>query len=140
MKLRSHVIVSIIFSALFLVVFKSWIIFIYSFFCGALINCDHVLDYLWSYRKRFRAREFLNTSYCEKGYMCSVIFHSWEILLPLNLYAFFVSGNSWIIGITLGLTQHVILDQIFNNSSWSAYFFFMRLKNGFDREKIFKTD
>mgnify|MGYP003970074027 CR=1 len=140
MTLKNHITTSIIISALIFAISKSWIIFTSSLISGVLIDCDHILDYLWSYRKRFRVKEFLNTCYCEKDYKCGVIFHSWELLLPLNLYAFLVSDNLWVMGITIGLTQHVVLDQIFNKSNWSAYFFFIRLKNGFDREKMFKID
>jgi hypothetical protein len=44
MELRSHVIISVIFSTLFYLVFKSWTIAVSSFFSGVLIDCDHVFE------------------------------------------------------------------------------------------------
>jgi len=52
MKLRSHVIVSIILSAFLFEISKSWIIFTSSLISGVLIDIDHVFDYFWEYRKR----------------------------------------------------------------------------------------
>ena len=105
-----------------------------------MIDIDHVLDYFWEFRKRLRLKQLFDVHYNEKILFFMVILHSWELLLPLNLYAFFVSGNLWIIGIAIGFTQHVVLDQIFNTVYWSTYFFFMRFKNGFDVKKIFRIN
>ncbi len=136
MKLRSHVIASIIFSTLFFVVFKSWTIATVSFFSGVLIDIDHVLDYFWEFRKRFRLEEFFSAYRNDKVFFSAIIFHSWELLIPLNIYAFFISGNLWVIGIAIGFTQHVVLDQIFNNPSGCMYFFFWRVKKGFNLKKM----
>ena len=140
MKLKHHITASIIISALLLAISKSWIIFTSSLISGVLIDIDHVLDYFWEFRKRFRLEEFFSTHRNEKAFFCAIILHSWELLFPLNIYAFIISGNSWIIGIAIGFTQHVVLDQIFNTVYWSTYFFFMRFKNGFDVKKIFRIN
>jgi hypothetical protein len=108
MKLRAHVIASIMFSTLFFLVFKSWTIAVVSFFSGVLIDCDHIIDYFWEYRKRFVVKEFFDVHYNLKILFFLVIFHSWELLIPLNLYAFLVSDNLWIIGITLGFTNTLL--------------------------------
>ena len=140
MKLKHHITASIILSAFLFAVSKSWIIFASSLISVVLIDIDHVLDYFWEFRKRLRLKQLFDVHYNEKILFFMVILHSWELLLPLNLYAFFVSGNLWIIGIAIGFTQHVVLDQIFNTVYWSTYFFFMRFKNGFDVKKIFRIN
>ncbi len=137
MKLRSHVIASIIFSSLFLVIFKSWTIAAVSFFSGVLIDCDHIIDFFCEFRKRFNVKQFFDVHYSEKILFFMVIFHSWELLFFLNIYAFFMGCNPWIIGIAIGFTQHVVLDQIFNNPGLS-YFFFWRLKKGFKKKKMLR--
>ncbi len=136
MKLRSHVFASVIFSSIFLLVFKSWPVAISSFISGVLIDCDHVLDYMWSYGKRFRVKEFFDTYHKQKMLFVMIIFHSWDLLFLLNIYAFLISGNPWIIGITIGFTQHVALDQILNRRYGWLYFFFWRLKKGFHTDRM----
>ncbi len=137
MKLRSHVVASIIFSTIFFVVFKSWSIAVSSFMSGVLIDCDHVIDYLLKFRKRFRVKDFFGTYYNDKMLFVMIIFHSWELLLLLNIYAFLMSGNPRVIGVTMGFTQHVALDQTFNNLNGWIYFFFWRLKRGFYAKEMF---
>ena len=138
MRLRQHVIASIIFSTLFFMVFKSWTISAVSFFSGILIDLDHVIDYYWEHRKRLRFNEFFDSFYQSRNFFFGTIFHSWELLLLLNLYAFFVSGNSWIIGIAIGFAQHIVLDDIFNkDTSRLKYFFFWRLRYGFNAKRMF---
>ena len=128
MKLRSHVIASIIFSTLFFVVFKSWTIATVSFFSGVLIDIDHVFDYFLEFRKRFEVKEFFDVHHNRKILFFMAIFHSWELLALLSICAFLMSWNPWIVGTIIGFTQHIILDQIFNkNPNRLKYFFFWRL-------------
>ena len=137
MKLQHHITISLFFSAFLFAVSKSWIIFTSSLISGVLIDCDHVLDYFWEFRKRFRVKEFFDIHYNEKNLFFMVIFHSWELLALLSICAFSMSWNPWIVGVTIGFTQHIILDQIFNTSNRWTYFFFWRLRNGFNMKKMF---
>jgi len=136
MKLKQHITISLFFSAFLFAISKSWIIFTSSLISGVLIDIDHVFDYFWEYRKRLVIKDFFSAHYNRKASFGSLIFHSWELLFSLNIYAFFISGNSWIIGITIGFTQHVVLDQIFNKPNKWGYFFFWRLKNNFSLKKM----
>ena len=56
------------------------------------------------------------------------------IALPVGFLGFMINP---IIGITLGFTQHVALDQIFGKHNGLVYFFIWRLKNGFSVKRIF---
>ena len=136
MKLRSHVIASIIFSTLFFMVFKSWKIAAVSFLSGVLIDIDHVFDYFWEFRKRLIVKEFFDLNYQGKTFFLMIVFHSWELLALLSICAFLMSWNPWAVGVTIGFTQHIVLDQIFNKSKRLAYFFLWRLKNGFRIKKM----
>ncbi len=140
MKLKHHITASIIISAFLFAISKSWIIFTSSLISGVLIDIDHVFDYFWEFRKRLVAKEFFSAHYNRTASFGSLIFHSWELLFLLNIYAFFICGNSWIIGITIGFTQHVVLDQIFNKPNRWGYFFFWRLKNNFSLKKLLQVD
>ncbi len=143
MKLKSHFFVSIIFSTLLFVIFKSWKISVSSFLSGVLIDCDHIFDYLWEFRNRFSIKKFFDVYYNGKMLFSMIVFHSWELLALLTICAFSMNWNPWIIGTTIGFTQHIVLDQIFNKPSrcykpsrW-AYSFFWRLKNDFNIKKMF---
>ena len=125
------------FSTLFFLVFKSWTITVVSFFSGVLIDCDHIIDYFWEYRKRFIVKEFFYVRYYGKALFCMAIFHSWELLALLSICAFSMSWNPWILGVTIGFTQHIILDQIFNKPHRLKYFLFWRLKNSFNVKKMY---
>jgi hypothetical protein len=137
MKIKNHITTSIIISALIFAISKSWIIFTSSLISGVFIDIDHVIDYLLEFRKRFRVNEFFDAYYNDRTLFTMIIFHSWELLIPLNFYAFLISGNPWIIGIAIGFTQHVALDQIFNHPNGWVYFFFWRVKKGFNLKKMY---
>ena len=136
MKLKSHVLASIIFSTLFFVIFKSWKISVYSFLSGVLIDCDHIFDYCWGHRRRFRIKEFFDVYHNNKALLFITVFHSWVLLALLSICAFLMSWDPWIVGVTIGFAQHIVLDQIFNKAGRLTYFFFWRMKNGFDMKKI----
>ncbi len=137
MKLKHHITISLFFSAFIFAISKSWIIFTSSLISGVLIDCDHIFDYFWEFRNRFSVKEFFDVYYNGKMLFSMTVFHSWELLALLSICAFSMSWNPWIIGTTIGLTQHVVLDQIFNKPSRWAYFFFWRLKNDFNMKKMF---
>ncbi len=136
MRLKQHITISLFFSAFLFAITKSWIISTSSLISGFLIDCDHVLDYFWGFRKRFRVKEFFNDHYNGEIKFIMVIFHSWELLVLLSICALLIGWNPWIIGITIGFTQHVVVDQIFNKPNRWLFFFFWRLNNGFDANKM----
>ena len=136
MKLRSHIIASIIFSTLFFWVFKSWKITAVCLLSGVLIDIDHVFDYFLEHKKRFRVKEFFDLHNNAKMLFFMVIFHSWELLALLGICAFLMKWDPWVVGVTIGFTQHIILDQIFNKPNKWLYFFLWRLKNDFSAIKF----
>ncbi len=136
MKLKHHITASIILSAFFFAISKSWIIFTSSLLSGVLIDLDHVLDYFCEFKKRFSVKKFFDIYYNGNVLFIMVIFHSWELLALLSICAILMSWNPWIIGITIGFTQHVVVDQIFNKPNKWLFFFLWRLNNGFDAKKM----
>ncbi len=137
MKLKSHIFASIIFSTLFFVIFKSWKISVSSLLSGVLIDIDHIIDYYREHGINLRIKQFFEVCHNTKLIRVWLIFHSWELLALLSICAFLMSWDPWIVGLTIGFTQHIILDQIFNKPDRLAYFFFWRLKNGFNVKKMF---
>ena len=137
MKLKHHITISLFFSAFLFAISKSWIIFTSSLISGVLIDCDHIFDYFWEFRNRFSVKKFFDVYYNGKMPFSMIVFHSWELLALLSICAFSMSWNPWIVGVTIGFTQHIILDQIFNKTNRWVFFFFWRLKNGFNVRKMF---
>ncbi len=137
MKLKQHITISLFFSAFLFAVSKSWIISTSSLISGVLIDCDHIFDYFWEFRKRFRVKEIFDAYHNEKILFHMKMFHSWELLALLSICAFSMSWNPWIVGVTIGFSQHIVLDQIFYKRNRWIYFFFWRLKNGFNMKKMF---
>lgn len=136
MKLKNHITASIIFSAFLFAISKSWIIFTSSLLSGVLIDLDHVIDYFWEYRKRFRVKEFFDVHHNKKILFNMVVFHSWELVSLLSICAFLMRWNPWIVGTIIGLTQHIVVDQISNKSYKWNYFFFWRMMYGFSVKKM----
>lgn len=114
MKLKSHITVSIIFSAFLFAISKSWIIFTSSFIGGVLIDIDHILDYSREHGIDLRIKQFYERFHRKEVTRVWIILHSWELLLLMSICAFLMGWNPWIVGTIIGLTQHIILDQIFN--------------------------
>jgi len=68
-----------------------------------------------------------------------LILHSYELLWALWGVALFVAPHPVWIGILLGMTVHVLLDQLFNRTHIFAYFWFYRAWFGFPH-KVFYRD
>lgn len=66
--------------------------------------------------------------------------HSWEIIILFGLVTWFVSPQGLMLGIFIGLTQHMIFDQAFNHTKPLGYFLLNRLKNKFAGNKVFNYD
>ncbi|MBT6046711.1 MAG: hypothetical protein HON76_09865 [Candidatus Scalindua sp.] len=137
MKLKSHVFASIVFSTLFFMVFRSWKISVSSFLSGVLIDIDHIMDYYREYGINLRIKQFFKVCHNQKLSRTWLIFHSWELLAILSICASLMSWDPWIVGLTIGFAQHIVLDQIFNKTNRLTYFFFWRMKNRFNLKKIF---
>jgi len=67
-----------------------------------------------------------------------LVLHSYEILIALWSAIFIFSLSNFWKAIAVGLTQHMILDQITNPISRLGYFFTYRIARGFDKELILK--
>jgi len=120
--------------------FKSKAAFFVSLVTGILIDIDHILDYyiqqqitlriktiyLWCIEKRFK----LVFLYC----------HSLELVFILWIaIRLFKLGIFWV-ALTIGLTQHLVLDIIFNRSIIYPYSYFLsfRIVKRFKKEDLLR--
>ncbi len=140
MKLKQHITISLFFSVFLFAISKFWIIFGSSLISGILIDIDHVLDYFMAYGINLRVKQFFEVCHSLKILRVRLIFHSCELLFLLSISSFFVKWNPWLVGTIVGFTQHIVLDQVFNNSNKWTYFFLWRLKNDFSLKRCFRID
>lgn len=107
---------------------------------GVLMDVDHVLDYFLEYGRPFEWRRFFHASYTRAYQRYVLVFHVWE-WLPLFWLGAWASGwNPWMLGLALGWTQHLAVDQAFNRGKPWAYFLVGRLKHRFDHQLAFPKD
>ena len=108
------------------------------FLSGILIDVDHIMD-LCIYKKRitFTARDLFNFCGREKGGKLYLIFHSYELLALLWASIFFFHWPTVWLGLAMGVSVHLFLDQIANPVRPWVYFLWYRIKFGFAKEYSF---
>ena len=141
MRPTSHVIASTVTSAVFFTVTHSWEATLGCFLSGIFIDIDHHFD-LWLYKKKilFDIKHIYHFCEKEKKGKLYLIFHSYELLAIfwLCLIGFRLSVLWW--GLAVGLTVHIILDQMCNTVTLFTYFLWYRIKKGFAKEALFPPD
>lgn len=110
------------------------------FLSGVFIDIDHYLDFYLEKKKiPFRYKEltdFCNRDNKDRGRL-RLIFHSYEFLVVLWLAVSYWHLNELWLGFAVGLSQHLVCDQLTNPFRPLAYFLAYRLKYGFQKEYIF---
>ena len=136
MKPIPHVAVSTVVSIAVAIYFKSTICGVSSFLAGVLIDLDHLYDY-------YREHGFtLNPMAVYRGCVemdltrIYLFLHSYELLTILWISISVFSLSKLWIAFAIGVTQHLIFDQIFNPIDKCGYFLSYRIAKGFDITKI----
>jgi hypothetical protein len=137
MRARNHVIVSAGVSLGFQALMHSWPATLGCFFSGVLIDIDHYLEYCILRKKfPFRYRDLVDFCHRDKSDKVYLYFHAYEYLFVLWFSIFFFHlGKIWL-GVTIGLTVHLIFDQFTNPIKPLFYFLIFRIQNQFEKTKI----
>ena len=137
MKMSRHIGLSLAISLLLFALFRSIGMSVAAFISGVFLDIDHVFDYLREYGFRTDVRFFF-LSFHKTLYRRVVLFlHAWEWLALLAVSAALVYDNSIVIGICIGIGQHLITDQCTNPVCKWGYSISYRARNGFRTPKIF---
>jgi len=107
---------------------------------GVFIDVDHYFDYIKHTGWNLNLKQFFYLSYGGKLDRFYLLFHGYEYLLLLTAIIVISDFNPLIIAAAIGYTQHLILDQIFNQVKPLAYFLIYRLKNRFSKQCFLKED
>ena len=136
MKASYHVAVSAGLSLGLQATMHSWPATLGCFFSGVLIDTDHYLEY-YLLRKKFpfRYKDLLEYCWSNKETKVYLFFHAYEYLLVLWLWIYFFHPGLLWLGVTIGLTTHLVLDQFTNPIKPLFYFLTFRLHNHFEKTK-----
>jgi len=114
------------------------------FLSGVAPDIDHIIEFFMHYnRKEFSFRRLLSEcretgKESERGFKkLRLLFHSMELCILL-IAAAFITGNIYVIAVSLGYFSHMALDAIANPIRASSYFIIKRIFVKFDTDKLMK--
>ncbi|MDD5432986.1 MAG: hypothetical protein PHO70_08425 [Candidatus Omnitrophica bacterium] len=140
MKPVGHIVCTAVVSSVVYLFFKSFSAFVISFVSGVLIDVDHIFDYYLQERPTLKLREIYSWCINKRFSLLFLFFHSLELIVLLWVIVYvFKLGVFWI-AFSIGITQHMILDLIFNRAEIHSYSYFLsyRLLKGFRKEPLMK--
>ena len=138
MRPLGHAVVSVAGAGLLYVFFRNALASFAFAVSSVLIDLDHFFDYF--YERGFK--DFTFGSLCNFCYhygtkRLTFIFHSFELIFVLWFIVSFYKLNIIWISFVLGLTLHLIIDQLANHSFPFTYFFIYRWFNRFQSNRLF---
>jgi hypothetical protein len=108
---------------------------------SVLIDCDHVLDYLLC-NKRWEGMSHFFAS-CEEGRLprLYLALHAFEWVILLWLLVGTGVAAAWGVGLTIGVTGHMLMDWVGNRHivKQSFYWLWYRAVNRFDGNELYLT-
>jgi len=137
MKPSQHIVASAGISLGLQLTLHSWPATLGCFFSGFLIDLDHHLDYCIVHKQfPFKYQDLVDFCWDTKVTKLYLFLHSYELLCIFWFLIYYLSlGKVWM-GVALGLTTHMILDQFFNPIKPLFYLIIYRAMNGFEKSKI----
>jgi hypothetical protein len=136
-KLEHHVVASTVLSGAAYAATRSWPLTLASFYWGVFIDLDHFIDYYATFGLRATPLGVFDASHNGKLRRVTLVFHGWEWVVLLAAATWWSGWNPWVAGVTLGMGQHLVFDQFANRPHPFGYFFFWRLRHGFDMRTAF---
>lgn len=116
-------------------------IVIFAFLGGFFIDLDHLIEYFLAYGTNFHFDYFLTgMQFLELG-KAYVLFHAWEYIPLLLFFRYKIQKSSLrkkdivaaiILALTLGMTSHLVFDQLDNNVNKGGYFLIYRFLHNFN--------
>ncbi len=106
---------------------------------GVLIDLDHLIDYFFAFRYRWKLSYFLKGYQFLKSDKIYILFHGWEYLIVIGGLYLIVDPyfQELFFAIGLGSLFHLVVDAFVNHGmTFRGYSFLYRLKRNFDLEKI----
>lgn len=137
MRASHHVVISVAVSGVLLATRHSVALSAAVLIGGVLIDVDHVAEYLFIAKKPFSLRRFFATFYEGRLERVHIFLHSWELMFALLAAAILTGWNPLVAGLFIGMSCHLLLDQICNRPRPLGYFLAYRALKGFSYRLIF---
>ena len=109
------------------------------FFAGFLIDADHLIDYFITHPLTLDFRRIYKACLNVDMKRVLVIFHSFELAALVWAIGLLSPAGKIGIAAAVGISQHLILDQLFNPVRPLTYFLIYRISNGFKTECFMST-
>jgi hypothetical protein len=109
------------------------------FMSGVLIDLDHFLDYILARGFTFSYKKFSQAMYQLELPRYFLVLHSYEFIVLFWIWIILTQAAPIWIGIGVGTTIHVLMDQLFNKRFIAAYCFTYRALKGFKKSALMRT-
>ncbi|MBL7130357.1 MAG: hypothetical protein ISS45_02990 [Candidatus Omnitrophica bacterium] len=138
MSPTGHLVSSLIGAGIIYSIFGSFISAVIFFISGVFIDLDHIFDYVRQYGlKSLNIRTLSEICYEHKLDKLTIIFHSFEFLLILWIFITIFKLNIFWIALALGISVHLIIDQLSNGTFALSYFLTYRWIKHFNTKELF---
>jgi len=134
-----HIIASGISGSLFGLWTKSPLAAFVCFIGGIFMDIDHFLDYVVTHKKVCDYKELKRYCLNDRAGNMYQIFHAYELLALLWAIIYFWQLDYLWIGFVIGMSIHLLLDQLINDIYPLTYFGLYRCSQGF-RKSLFHKD
>jgi hypothetical protein len=103
---------------------------------SVLVDLDHVADYIWLQRGRFRLRGFYLDYRRHLTSKLFLLLHSWELALLALVFSLLWSAPPILRCLVAGWIYHLACDQLANRVGAPFYFISYRFSKGFERRLL----
>ena len=141
MNPAKHVAASALTSTAFFSMTHSWPGTIACFLSGIVIDVDHLFDfYIHHKRMCWSLSEMYDFCLKDKAGKMYMVFHTYELLVLLWIAVALLKFDTVLLGMAVGLSIHMMFDQMINPVYPLAYFWFFRWRFGFSKKIFFHED
>lgn len=140
MRPLAHVVASGVISTFVGIYFKSFGCAAISFISGVFIDLDHLFDYYANHRFTFKIKRIYCACLRIRFKKLYLLLHAYELVIAFWVLIFVLRlSNPWKAA-AIGITQHMIFDQLCNPMSRFGYFLSYRVAKGFRIGSILHKD
>ncbi|PIU41130.1 MAG: hypothetical protein COS99_07270 [Candidatus Omnitrophica bacterium CG07_land_8_20_14_0_80_42_15] len=139
MLVRDHLIASGVISGIWYYFTKSVPESLVFFLSGFIIDVDHFVDYYISHPFTLKYKKIRAACLTMDQKEVYILLHSFElVILAVIIGAIFFPERIYFVAV-LGVVQHLMLDQVSNDTYPFSYFLIYRFLKGFRKESVFKS-
>jgi len=141
MKIANHAIIAITIGSIIYSYTHSWMAFLGFSFANILVDLDHYIDYIREHRFTFNIKKVHDVCLYPTNFeKLILIMHSYELIILMWVAILLFRSNFMWRYIIMGISLHILIDQMTNPILPQTYFFLFRIKNGFKRNRILEGD